>query len=282
MVDIRDLGGIPRETLHEAFLDAFSDYAVDMQMPLARFSGLLDRNGFDPAVSVGAFDGGALVGFLFSAQRMHQGRLTLYDCGTGVLPAYRSRRVGSMLLSAWRKRAGAERLLLEVLQDNAAAVALYERQGFRRLRELYCYRCAMGAFRADAVMPVTLTDTLPDVLLAQAQGSWSHAPTWQNSTASILRAQDEYAYAFVTDGALLLGYGVLHRASGSLAQIAVHPAFRRQRVGSSLVYALSTACQVSTLSAINADARDGALCAALGSWGFAEYARQYEMELVLR
>lgn len=280
MIEIRHLTDTPTEALHAAFLDAFADYAVDMQMPLAKFRSMLCENGFSPAASVGAFDDGRFVGFLFCAERYYQGRRTLYDCGTGVIPAFRGQHVGSRLLSSLTERRCADRFILEVLQDNASAVALYRNQGFHSVRELACCRCKKTALAASAVMPVLVTDALPDTFLAQASGLWDYAPTWQNSTASMLHT-DDVAYAVIADGAFLIGYGALNRRNGSLMQLAVRREYRGMGAGSTLVFALSGACLSDNLYAINADMRDAALRHALLSWGFSEYAKQYEMELLL-
>ncbi len=278
---LHDLIDIPLENLHTAFTSAFSDYAVNMRMPFARFCDMLKRNGFDPAASVGAFDGDRLVGFVLCAQRQYHGVLSLYDCGTGVVPEYRNQRIGARMLTAIMGRTNAKRFILEVLQDNAAAVALYERLGFLRTRDLICLQCDVSRIKADAGMPVTLLDTLPSVLLAQTRGSWSYPPTWQNSTATVLQAEQEHVCAVVADGAFLLGYAILHRESGSLSQIAVHPDYRGQRIGTTLVYALSTICQSPYLYAINVDARNANLRSALDAWGFREYVWQHEMSLTL-
>jgi ribosomal protein S18 acetylase RimI-like enzyme len=58
----------------------------------------------------------------------------------GVLPAYRSQGLGSILLLKALQgfyRAGLDRALLEVTAQNEGAVRLYHRLGFRRAKTLY-------------------------------------------------------------------------------------------------------------------------------------------------
>ncbi|CAN7469144.1 GNAT family N-acetyltransferase [Phenylobacterium sp. LjRoot225] len=80
----------------------------------------------------------------------------------GVAPAARQQGVGKALMTAAlgaARQAGAEAAFLEVAVDNAAAVALYARLGFRRagLRRGYYDRGEEG--RADAlVMRLDLSD----------------------------------------------------------------------------------------------------------------------------
>jgi len=53
--------------------------------------------------------------------------------GMWVDPAARRRRIGAQLIdnvAAWAKTAGATELVLDVVEDNVPAIALYERTGF--------------------------------------------------------------------------------------------------------------------------------------------------------
>lgn len=280
-MDYRSLDGIPIKTLHAVFSAAFADYAVDMRMPLSRFKAMLTGNGFRSDASVGAFDGRHLVGFLFCAPRRYLGKDTLYDCGTGVLPSYRGRGIAGEMLTYLRETVPAERLVLEVIQSNAPAVQLYKGQGFGVLRELDCLYADAGMLRAEAKMPVTLLDRMPDIFLAQARALWNYAPSWQNGMASVLQQEKTCLTAVIADGAYLIGYATMQRASGSVAQIAVRPEYRGIGVGQTLIYALSTQAKSNRMYCINVDMRDGVSLGALSSWGFVSYVKQYEMALSL-
>ena len=59
----------------------------------------------------------------------------VYAIGMAVAGAWRGRGVGSQLLSAgieWARARGAHKIYLEVFPHNAAALALYEKFGFKR------------------------------------------------------------------------------------------------------------------------------------------------------
>ena len=95
MIRYEFLNNTPIATLHQAFLSAFADYQVNMQMSLDEFAFRLRRDGVDIDISAGAFDGDQLVGFCLNGSGKWQGEATVYDAGTGFLPEYRGRGMAS-------------------------------------------------------------------------------------------------------------------------------------------------------------------------------------------
>ena len=53
-MEYRTLENTDSVCIYEAFTQAFSDYQVSVDMPFKSFETMLKRNGFMPAVSVGA------------------------------------------------------------------------------------------------------------------------------------------------------------------------------------------------------------------------------------
>lgn len=87
-----------------------------------------------------AEDAGALLGSALLFFRRGSALARLYSLATAT--AARGRGVGKALLQAAEaeaRRRGARRLRLEVRRDNAAAVQLYEKHGYRRIAELAAY-----------------------------------------------------------------------------------------------------------------------------------------------
>ena len=77
-----------------------------------------------------AFDGDRAAGF--SSARKSLDFAELFRIA--VIPEARHHHIGSALLDeviAWTKQQGLPSLLLEVREDNAAAIGLYEKKGFR-------------------------------------------------------------------------------------------------------------------------------------------------------
>jgi ribosomal-protein-alanine N-acetyltransferase len=87
-----------------------------------------------------AAENGAIAGYalVFTAKNRDWARLY----AIGVDPQYQKRGVGRSLLAnaiEYAKTRGKKRLFLEVRQANAAAIALYEKFGFRKIGTLKAY-----------------------------------------------------------------------------------------------------------------------------------------------
>jgi RimJ/RimL family protein N-acetyltransferase len=82
-----------------------------------------------------AEDGERVVGRLSLARDPHPASAHVADLGLMVAASHRRRGIGRGLLDAavqWARDSGVRKLELHVLPHNAAAIALYERFGFRR------------------------------------------------------------------------------------------------------------------------------------------------------
>lgn len=91
----------------------------------------------------------------FFPSHAHRGRL-----GMGVLPAYRGRGLGRRLVQTTLKAAqetGFVRIELDVYEDNARAIALYEKVGFAREGIVRRAACIDGRF-IDAISMALLFD----------------------------------------------------------------------------------------------------------------------------
>lgn len=142
-MEIRSLEGVGFDTVFRAFERAFADYEV--QFGRGQVRAMLKRRGFDPRLSFAAFDDGEIVAFTLNGAGCYGGAPTAYDTGTGTVAEYRGKGLAQKIFdySVPRlRRAGVERYLLEVLQHNAAAVAVYAKAGFEVTREFFYYRGA--------------------------------------------------------------------------------------------------------------------------------------------
>ena len=63
MVTYRLLSSADLSALYDCFLDAFSDYQVDMQMSREQFDQRIVRDGVQLELSGGAFDDDKMIGF---------------------------------------------------------------------------------------------------------------------------------------------------------------------------------------------------------------------------
>src|SRR6185369_1729100 len=132
LIEIRPLTGIPFDVIFDCFAQGFSDYVIRMQPSRDDLREMLTRRGFVPELSAGAFDGEQLVGFTFNGVDGDRA----YDSGTAVIPSHRRQGLARKLMLYSFDLLAPRTYILEVLQQNTSAIALYESLGFVRTRPL--------------------------------------------------------------------------------------------------------------------------------------------------
>ncbi|HST25310.1 MAG TPA: GNAT family N-acetyltransferase, partial [Gaiellaceae bacterium] len=173
------------DLLLRLFNEAYSDYLVPMQLDRAGLEYTIDVCDIDPAASRIALAGDEPAAFAFLAVRGDEGWIG----GMGTAPAHRRRGLGEAALTAVideAGRRGARSVLLEVIEGNAPAIALYGKLGFERTRDLIVW-VHDGEART--------TDGLPDVPESEAH-AWiaAHRPSaepWQRADESLARELDQ-------------------------------------------------------------------------------------------
>ena len=141
MVTFRNLGDISIGTLYKTYDEAFCDYPVNLGFDEAKLQNCFDRRGCEAVHSYGAFEDDKLIGFTYNAVRELDGKLTAYDALTGVRIHHRRKGAGKgiMLASAEHfKEMGIDSYLLEVIDTNEGAYALYKSCGFEFTRKFDC------------------------------------------------------------------------------------------------------------------------------------------------
>ena len=275
-----DLVGVELIDIHTAFVDAFSEYEVPMDMPLDRLQTMLTTRDYRPDLSTACMVDGRIVGFVLVGGRLIDGHVHAYDCATGVIRAFQKQKIGSQLLPLALDRvrvAGAKRFVLEVLEHNTAAQALYTKHGFGITRSLRCYQMTFEDLH--------LTDgdvaNQPAALAAVDEVAYnSFVPTWQNSLASYRHAPDAYHVVALMRDDAVAAYGIIHRESGSILQMGVHPAQRESGLFAPLVEQLAQAVGTRQLRMVNIEA-DSWLDRQFVAHGWQNFVNQYEMALVL-
>lgn len=278
--------------LHQTFLNAFSDYAVDSKISLEALQYMHQRRGFVSHVSVGAFQEphNELVGFIFNGLRSWNGRLTAYDTGTGVIPSCRKQGITSQMfnnvLEVFTKN-NVEQYLLEVLQDNKAAYELYKKQGFEITRNLSVFELDRNKYCRNS----TVYDNEYDIEYASQISSvdWElyktfmdFSPSWQNSIDSIEAVHERFICAAAHLDSKIVGYGFIDKITGDVPQIAVHNNYRRRGIGTGILSALVTKTTSDLISVVNVDESCEEMKLFLIKSGFQLTCSQYEMVLPLR
>lgn len=256
------LAATPFDEIYRAFVEAFSDYVVPFAPDREQLLEMQTRRGWRPDLSAGAFEGGRLVGFALNALDGDEA----YNSGTGVVP---SSRRGGLAARVMResiellRAAGARRYVLEVIESNVAARALYTSLGFVESRRLQSW-----TFESDRAASAVGTTRIDETM-------WDIEPSWQNSTASLRRARAEHV--ILGDER---GYAVVFPGNGDLPQLAVAREHRRRGLGRHLLES-AAALAGKPLRIMNVDTRDHGIAQFLDACGARPTIVQLEMTLTL-
>jgi ribosomal protein S18 acetylase RimI-like enzyme len=286
MIIYKTLESTDLVTLHKAFIEAFSDYQVKMDLPLWKFELMQKRRGYHPKISMGAFKDGVLVGFVLNGQRLWNGKTTVYDLGTGVIPDYRKQGITSNILAKLNellKEKKIEQYLLEVIQINTNAFNLYKKQGFEITRDFSCLFLSKDKHTPMLTHKVEHLDAdrISPEIWDQFSQFWDFQPSWQNSIDSINAAPEIFKYSIVRLDGMIVGYGIVDKRSGDIPQLAVRKDYRHRGIGRSILADLFENIETSKVSMINVDDRAKEMKEFLIKTGFENSVNQFEMLLKL-
>lgn len=267
--------------LYSAFIEAFSDYVVPFALTEAQFRNHIILTGVDLQRTVGCFDGDRLVGFSLNGFGPWQGRSTVYDAGTGVVPDHRrqgkSEAMFELMLPVFR-RAGIEQCLLEVVTTNNAAISLYKKLGFQITRELALLQCD-GKIKPGRPLPddIELRE-IDDPDWQLLTGFWDESPSWQNSVDAVNRSRRMKRIVGAFRDGKCLGYIVFSSNFGRVSQIGVDRDNRCQGIGTALVETMQKeTAEGFSMQVINIDKSLTPAIKFFINRGFYERLAQYEM-----
>ncbi|HHY26828.1 MAG TPA: GNAT family N-acetyltransferase [Desulfitobacterium dehalogenans] len=267
------------EILHKAFVDAFSDYQVNLDLPLWRFKQMLQRRGYVPQLSIGAFKNEMLVGFVLNGFRSWNEKPTVYDLGTGVIVEYRRQGITSnMLLNIKEilKQKQVEQYLLEVIKSNTSAVQLYKKQGFEIQREFTCFQLDKKEHNPITTCKVEHVNRID---WEELTDFWDFKPSWQNSIDSINAVPEKFLYSVVRFDNTIVGYGIIDKGTGDIPQIAVNRHYRGKGIARSIITDLIENTISHKISVLNVDEESKSIIDFLLELGFEYSVGQYEMLL---
>ncbi|MBS1585606.1 MAG: GNAT family N-acetyltransferase [Bacteroidetes bacterium] len=278
--DIRSLEQLGFDQLYGAWEDAFRDY--DRTWSYEELRQLLERRGYDPGLSFGAFDEDKLVSFILNCPGSYHGKLTAYDTGTGTIKSHRGRGLVGKIFAASLpilRKAGIEQYLLEVLQHNTTAVDIYKKTGFGVIRSFNYYVQSMRELSLSG-RRLSSQYQLYDAGLDQIEEMmrmWDFEPSWQNSFDSVRRSLGDFVIKGVSGEGILVAYGITEPRSGDITQLAVAREHRRKGIGSALLKELAQYNQHPAIKLINIDATDISFDTFLKHNGITVSGQQYEM-----
>ncbi len=217
IVNIQNLAHTSLPEIVDCLLEAFTGYFVPMPKEVAFWENRFRSARVDYAHSYGAFVGERLVGFIIHGIDRHEGKLTAFNSGTGVIPDFRGQQLVDRMYAAALpalRTAGIEQCLLEVIQANDRAIRVYERIGFHQLRRLRCFKGPLKI--SDIKVEVQEVDTMD--LLAKPNPQ-HHFYSWDNMNQAVELAAAIYKSYAVTQDQQPIGYFIVNPKIGYLAQL---------------------------------------------------------------
>ncbi|WP_114165355.1 GNAT family N-acetyltransferase [Exiguobacterium sp. TNDT2] len=163
----------PLTDLYHAFMDGFSDYMIHFDMDEAQFEAVfLVRDQNQPSRSVVAYaDDRPVAVMLSGVAHLDTGWVTRCG-GLAVAPDYRHLGIANELMRRFDEQAMGTRLL-EVIQGNEPALALYKRLGYETVREIMYFQSVPTETDAS-LEPEPITE-----LFDTYYPSATHRPIWQ-------------------------------------------------------------------------------------------------------
>lgn len=277
---VKSLENIPLDTLFGAFHEAFHDYEV--QFTKRDFVAMLQRRGFDPKLSFGAFDKSKLVAFTFNGIGNYNGIKRAYDTGTGTIKAYRNKGLASKIFNIsipYLQQAGISSYLLEVLKHNTQAISIYKKLGFTVSREYsYFYASPNDLIKNNnSQFPGSIIVESTVNRIETHQTFWDFAPSWQNGIESIKRDINKFKILEAQQDGNCIGYIIFEPTSGDIPQLAVDKVHRRKGIASTLLQHALEINKSSKIKVINIDSECSSLHSFLEYHGISKQGGQFEM-----
>ncbi len=277
-MQFRTLEHTPIDLLATAFNNAFADYEIPLQFTPQALQDKIRNEDIDLSLSVGAFDGDILAGFIFFGIDTINGIKTAWDGGTGVVPAYRGQQLTQRMFAHMVpvfKEMGLQRALLEVLKNNTGAKMIYEKIGFHTIRELHAYK---GQVTKAAPQHKVEVLNSPDMNALSALGDWQ--PAWQQMNKRVQNFGDMVETAVVKDGDTIAAYAHYNKATKRVYQFATAKQHLRKGMATALFHYIAGDNTIPVMF-VNIDGNDKASNAFLPAIGMPHILCQYEMDMVL-
>lgn len=281
-MQIKNLEHTDFDTLFCSFERAFADYEIHFEKEEVR--SMLQRRGYNPQLSFAAFDNGEIVAFTLNGIGTFNGIPTAYDTGTGTVKEYRGQNLAGTIFThslPFLKDAGISQYLLEVLQNNEKAIAVYRRMNFEVIREFDCFRQNVGQIDLRKANADCMVEPVHLEAIRKAQQACDFNPSWQNSFESIERGIAELTCFGAFLSGKIVGYCIFDEHTGDLSQIAVLNEYRRKGIGSRLLLEAVRKMKTDFIKVLNIDSETLAMPAFLQSGNIPLASKQFEMILQL-
>lgn len=280
MKTIKSLDHINAEQLFFAFQKAFSDY--EKQWSKTEFISMLQRRGYVPELSFGAFYQNELIAFTLNGIGDLNGLKTAYDTGTGTIKEFRGEGLATRIFKhsiPLLIEQKVKQYQLEVLEKNANAINLYKGLGFKVIRKFnYFIKANENISFNRKSLPSGYAINYTSLNSFDETGCFhDFTPSWQNNFEAISRTRKVFKIPGVFYKNKLVGYIILEPETGDIPQIAVHKEHRRKGIGSILFQEALKNNESSSIKIINIQSDCTSMLSFLKALGLSISGKQIEM-----
>lgn len=281
-MEFRNLVDCDFDTLFKGFGRAFADYEISFQKEEVRT--MLERRGFNPLLSFAMFDKEDIAAFTLNGTGIYNQRPTAYDTGTGTAKEYRGLGLAGEIFTRsipYLKSYGIRQYLLEVLQNNHKAIAMYSKLGFKTIREFDCYRQSI----TELSFPASVKESGVEIrsvdveTISSIQSFCDFPPSWQNSIESIKRGKSSLTCIAGFKNNKIVGYCVFDSLSGDITQLAVKSSERHKGIGTQLLQHAVNQMQTGFIKLLNISTDNQSFPTFLKQKNIPLTTKQYEMLL---
>ncbi|MFT6850889.1 MAG: hypothetical protein ACJATA_001706 [Sphingobacteriales bacterium] len=260
------LDEVPFEVLADTFDYAFSDYFVKFSNDPEKLKKRWELGGANFALSAGLIQDNHLVGFLVNAIEERNGEMIAHNLATGIIPEFRGEGgTGLMygMLGPMLAKQGVKKYSLEIITKNKWAVKAYENIGFQEVRTLVC-------LSADKV----LAESDEEVKNESISWEWVektlfNSSSWEQDLEKIKKNESEFEFLAISNAWLIIqkhsGQVMFGGKNDDAKNATLIPLFKAVEKKYSLV------------KWNNIDSSEQKLLGYLGSLGFKETFKQFEM-----
>ena len=250
-MEIKTLAHISIADITSAFNEAFRGYFIPLEFTDQAMAAKIKSEGIQLDCSVGAFQNGKLVAFILHGLDVINGVPTIYNAGTGVLPAFRGKGLTKSLYQyaiPLLGKQGFHHHVLEVIEQNVPAIKIYEHIGFHKVRKLNAYKGSIAA-KTVTDCDVKEVESVPKTM----QSLFEMTPAWQNSVTSIDRDWKNHQIVGGFIGDELVAIGAFVASTGRVKLCFVLTEHRRKGIGTALLSFMQQNASANQLVLTNVD-----------------------------